>query len=893
MRRLFRLATGRSTSDEDFAAEAKLHVDLRTQELIEGGMSPAAAREAASRHFGDLERISRSCREIDQNRERSMRRTELFQELRHDVRFAYRTLVRSPAFTVVAILTLALGIGATAAMFTVVNGVLLRPLPYPNAPGLVLVWTTPKSSPGVEWPFAAGNFLDLRNESRVLEHVSAFRARSFILTSDGNSELLEGARVTAGFFEALGMQPLLGRTIATEDDRAGAPHVVLLGYGLWQRRFGGDPNILGQLVALNDSSYQVVGVMPKGFAFPRGAELPSGLGFPGRSELWIPMAFLPADAENRGSQNLAVVGLLKSGRTVEDARADIALFWRGLIQRVPPLAEVLSPLVVALQDDATHGIRRSLIVLLGAVAFLLLIACANVSNLLLTRSTARHREVAIRVALGAGNRRLARQFLVENLLLALAGGACGVLLAVAGKGALFGMLPGHLPRVDDITVDWSVLALMLGIVIVAGIAFGITTAAHMTRSDHSEVLRGTGKSSVGRAHRRTRQGLIVAEVALSFILLAGAAALGRSFIVLQRVQSGMDSQGVFTAQLILPLTETFDPARDPPRWARFFREITDRLATRPGVIAAGAVTALPLSGAWESTGFSIEGRPAAEPGQTPIAQYAGVSDGYFRALRIPLRSGRFFGAEERRDSATSMIISESMAARYFPGENPIGRRIKAFFPFALEIVGVVGDVRQTTLDSPIVPSIYFPLAEYPAPNMSIVVRSQQDARALESLLREVLKEVDPGIPLSRPETMLDVLAGSLAQQRFSLILLAFFACAALGLATVGIYGVIANVVSGRTRELGIRLALGAEPKAVRLLVLRDGLVLSGLGVVIGGLGAMALGRVLASLVYAVNPVDPLALACVAVLLLGVGTAASILPALRAMRIDPIAALRAE
>lgn len=897
-RRLFRLDTGRSTADGDADQELALHLDLAAQELIQQGMTPEAAREEARRRFGDLASVRRRLARIDHAGERGRRRAEWWDALGQDLRFAVRTLRRQPGFALAAVLTLGFGIGATTAILSVVDGVLLRPLPYPNGGRAVLVWIANREvGPSRQLPFSAANFVDFRARTETLAPVAAFRSWGYTLLSpDGEAEQLAGARSSAGLFEALGVRPRLGRAFERGDELPNAEPVAILGDGLWRRRFGADPAIVGQPITLSGQRFTVVGVMPPGFHFPRGAELPAASGFGARTEVWTPLVLAPGELQFRGTLNLTVLGLPKPGLGRAAVDADLAAVFQQLEKQYPDFNTNLTAQASPLLETAVAGVRGALLVLLGAVGFLLLIACVNVSNLLVTRAAARHRELAIRRALGAGRGRLFRQLVTENLMLALAGGVLGVLVAAAGKGGLLALAPAALPRTDDVAVDWRVLSAVAALVLLVGIVFGGIVSAEVGSAGPVDRLREGARDSGGRSGRRLRSAMVVLEVATSLLLLAGAGVLGRTFLNLRRVEPGLSADGVLTARVSLPLlTSDFTQfGRLAPGWARFHGTLTEQLARQPGIRHVGVTTSLPLSGRWENSGFAIVGRPPPEPGRWLSALFAGVSDGYFEAVGMRLVRGRFFGPSDREPGQAGMIINEAMARRYWPGEDPIGARVISLFgEDGVEVVGVVADIRQRALATPPEPVMYFPLARYPSPSMILVVAGDpaHDPRALLPAVRETLRAVDPGVPLTEVRTMREVLAESLAEERFSATLLGGFALAALGLAVVGLYGVISFGVARRSREIGIRLALGAEPGRVLALVLREGLGLSLLGVVIGLVGAVALGRVLAGLVYDVSPTDPVTLAAVALLLIGVAVAASAVPARRAMRLDPLRALR--
>ena len=897
-RHLFRLATGRSTAAEDLDEELRLHLDLRVAELIEDGWEADAARAEAARRFGNVDHHRRITAGIDRGREGEMRRSEWWDEVRQDFHFALRTLRRQPGFSAVAVLTLAFGIGAATAILSIVNGVLLRPLPYPNADRVVQVWQT--GQPGTAFdgtvlPFSTANFVDVRAQSSAFRELAAFRNWNYTLTLGGEADLLAGVRASPGFFEALGVKPAVGRTFTAADEQAGSEAVAILGDGLWRRRFGADPAIVGRAITLNGEQFTVVGVMPRGFQFPRGTELPAAFQFAARTELWTPLVVSPSELEFRGTLNLAVIGLPRADVTPAAVAADLELVMGRVAEQNPRLAGSMTARAGSLREQAVAGVRPALLVLLGAVGFLLLIACVNVSNLLLTRTAARYREVAVRTALGAGRHRLLRQFVTENLLLALAGGGLGVVVAGLGKNALLALAPESLPRLDDVAVDWRVLGGVMALVLLVGLGFGALVVSEALQGDQIEALREGSKGSGGRARRRLRQGLVVLEVAVSVVLLAGAGLLGRTFLNLRSVGPGLRTDRVMTAQVSLPLV-TSDFRQFPrlaPGWARFYQQLTDQLAERPGIEAVGVVTTLPLTGAWESTVPRIEGRPAPEPGEGREVMFAGASEGYFQALGIPLVRGRLFSIQDRDSASAVALVNEAMARTYWPGQDPVGEHLEAFFGRPLEIVGIVGDVRVRDVASPPPPAMYFPLSVYPGPTMQLVVRTAGEPLGQLPAIRATLRELDPTVPLTTPRTMEDVLAQSLAQQRFSALLIGGFAVAALLLAVLGLYGVISFGVARRRREIGVRLALGAEPGRVVSMVVREGLLMAAIGVLIGLVGAVALGRLLAGLVYQVSPTDPLTLGTVAALLLGVAALASLVPARRAMRVDPVSALREE
>lgn len=818
-------------------------------------------------------------------------------ELQQDLRFAWRAAWKHPGYSVAAVLTLACGIGAVTTMLSVVNGVILRPLPYPNADRAVLLWTTGRPGtpgPSGNLPLSGPNFQDLRDGASTLEQAAAFRSWPLTFEGSGDTELLAGAKVSAGLFRVLGVQPVLGRTFTADDDVPGAEPVVILGHGIWRTRFGSDPGVLGRSITLDTARYTVVGVMPPGFAFPRGAELPSGFRFPARTELWIPLALPPGELIMRGLQNLAAVALPRPGISRDQVAADLDLVMARIEEQSPGFNTNMTVRPEDLLAGPVEQVGPALYVLLGAVALLLILACANVGNLLLTRSVARQREVAVRGALGASRHRMARQFIAENLVLAGIGGAAGLVLAVILQQAVLAVAPAGLPRMDDIGLDWRIFAFVLALMLLIGLGLGAVSAGQLTAAGAGlEELRDGTRSSGGPGARRFRKGLTTLEVALSVMLLVGAVTLGRTFLALRQVEPGLDPAGVVTARLVQPFKPTSfaEFGRMIPLWARFQASLLDQVRTIPGVREAAVVTSLPLSGAWEGTAFAIEGRPEPTPEQPVTASFAGISPGYFATMGIPILQGRDFSRSDP-DSLPGVIVSRSTALAYWPGEDPLGARIRVFGSW-LTVIGIAGDVRARDLATEPERTLYLPPSVYTAPSVTLVVAARGDPLGLVPAVREQLRRLDRGTALTSVVTMDEVLAESLAQQRFNALLLGGFSLAALALAVLGLYGVISFGVARRAREFGVRLALGAQPGGVQRMVLREGLMLSLAGVTAGIAGAVALSRVVSRLVYGAAATDPVTLVSVALLLTTVTLLATLLPARRAMRVDPAVVLREE
>jgi predicted permease len=908
MKRTFRLSDSRPDARRDVDDEIRFHLDMRAQELIAQGVSREQAWIEARRQFGDVAAIEAECRVVRADRARERGRREWLRGIMMDLRYALRSLRTNAGFTTAAVLTLGLGIGAAAAVFTVVDGVLIRPLPYADPSRLTMVWLTSPTSRSLspELPLSTGFYLDARNAVKGLAPMAAFRSWPYVLGPTGagsEPEQIAGARVEPELFATLGVQPVLGRAFTRTETVAGGPRVAMISYGLWQRRFAGARDVVGRMVTLSGERYTVIGVMPRGFAFPRGAELPPGLQFGPRTDIWAPLVFSEADRTNYGTLNLSAVARFAPGVDPRTARSELTAFGERLLKEIGQPPGWLAYTLVGVEDQASRSVRRGLLVLLGAVGFVLLIACTNVANLLIARTGAREREFAVRAALGAGRLRVARQLITENVVLALGGALVGAAIAVGGSRVMLALVPGSLPRADDVGVDARVLVFTLAVALVAGIVFGLAGAWHIGRQSVAVTLQTAGARLTGNLRRRLGRRLVVAsEVALSVILLVGAGLLAGSFARLQRVTPGFDPHGALTARVLLPVGDQFDFARDGPGWARFFDELTARLDALPGVHAAGAVSSLPLSGAVESGGFAIEGRPAPAPGEMPNAEYGVVSGDYFAAMSIRLLAGRVFDSRDRADAPGVVIVNREFVRRYFPDASPIGHRIRPGFDFSRgalrEIIGVVDDVKQTGLDAATLPGVYVPEAQMTYPFMTIVVRaacaSESDACDPTTMLpaiRRELASMDGSLALSDVKPLGEVFAASIARQRFSMTVLGVFATLALVLALVGLYGVIALSVAQRRREIGVRMALGAQPRDVLGLVLGEGMRVTVLGVAIGVGGAVALSGVLRSLLYDVSATDPRFFATAAVLVAIVSLAATYIPARRALSVDATVVLR--
>jgi putative ABC transport system permease protein len=802
-----------------------------------------------------------------------------------DLRHAARRLRRSPGFTATVLLTMALGVGATTAMFSAVHGVLLKPLPYPEPDGLVMIRGTSKAAPGRPGVISYPDYLDWVRQAATFESMAALYGFDLALTGPAGPERLSGARVTASFFKVLRVRPARGRLFTEEVDRPGGERVAVLGDALW-RRLGADPALVGRTLALDGEPYTVIGVLPAGFRPPREVR---------RAEVFEPLSLEHGSLEERGNRFLAAIGRLRPGATAAEARADLARIALGLERDHPDEDAGAGAMVESLHADTVGDVQRPLLVLMGAVAFLLLIACTNTANLVLPRALARRREVAVRAALGAGRSRLARELLVESLLLGLVGGAAGIALAHFGLEALISLAPKDAPRLEDVALDGGVLGFSLALSLLTGVAFGLAPALSASVADLRTALHESGRSPA-LARRRGARLLVVGEIALSLVLLAGAGLLLESFRRAVSVAPGFDPAGVLTLSTSLP------PARypRPDQRAAFYAELVARLQARPGVVSAAAITSLPVGGGSTiSTRFDVEGRPAPAPGQRPRADFNAVTSGYFRTMRIPQRKGRVFTDTDRRGSPAVAVVSEALAAEVFPGEDPLGQRLRlgvateAGDPVTFEIVGIVGDVRPFGWVGPVRPQVYVPHAQQSWPFMSLVVRTAGDPFPLVGVLRGELAALDPqqSAPNVRPLSALG--SDALAPNRFVLALLGAFALLGLALATVGVYGVVSGSVDARAGEIGLRLAVGADSRDVRGMVMGQAARLAAAGVALGLIAAFALTRVMQTLLFGVSATDLRTFGAVAAVLPAATLLASYLPARRASRIDPARVLREE
>jgi putative ABC transport system permease protein len=809
-----------------------------------------------------------------------------------DFKHGLRVLLKNPGFTAAAIIVLALGIGANTAIFSVVNAVLLRPLPFRDPSSLVQVWHVPppKSFPGMtEFSVSAANFIDWQRRNDVFDKMAIYTGSSLNLTGREQPEALQGAAVSADFFSILQVPPMLGRTFTPDEDQQGKNHAVILSYGLWKSRFAANPNIAGQSVSFDGQSYIVTGVMGPKFKFP------------GWAQYWTPMGWTDKERAVRGEHHYMVIARLKPNTPMLQAQAQMNAISSRLEQRYPEDDKGWGAIVIPLREQLVSDVRPALLVLLGAVAFVLLIACANVANLVLAKTFGRRKEIAIRVALGASGSRVVQQILAETLLLSLAGGALGLLLANSGIALILKFLSDNLPTSTEVSLDATVLAFTIFISIATGVIAGLLPAIRMTKTNVNDALKqGLGKTDSDSSGRRTRSILIVSEVALSLILLVGAGLMIRSLWLLSTLNAGFNSHNVLTMTMVVPHNKYSRPVDE----IAFFDRVLTKVRALPGVASAGLIDDLPLNGDGSHQPIAIEGRPVQAMSDQPEVDTRVITPGYLTTMRIPLRRGRDLSAADGPDSAGVVLISESMAKRFWPNEDPIGRRLTmTFYPDKVrEIVGIIGDVKLDSMDAAASSAtVYVPVAQISGSSlgewhsfpMQLTVRTQSQPASLTSAVTAAIHSIDSDQPVTDIMSMEDVVDTSLSQRRFSMLLLAAFAVLAVLLAAVGIYSVLAFAVRRRVREIGIRVALGAEVKDILRLVIAEGMKPALIGVLLGVAGALALGRVLAGFIYGIAAYDPLTFAAGATLLAAVALLASIIPAYRAARIEPTRALREE
>jgi putative ABC transport system permease protein len=802
--------------------------------------------------------------------------------IRQDIRYAFRRLIKSPAFTLVALLTLALGIGANSAIFSVVNAVLLQPLPYRAPEQIVGIYHL---SEGRRATMSGPNFTDVKKLNTTLQDAAAYTRSRVILTGQGEPVRLDTAEVSASLFDLLGVPAMRGRTFRPDENEKGKTHVAVLSHELWQQRFGGDEAVVGRRLTLDGISYEVVGIMPPKFSFPAARAL------------WTPLEYSEDfTTKQRGAWYLQAVGRTRPGVSVEQARAEIDTIGKQLAKQYPDANAGVDMTAVSLHEAMVGNVRQAFWVLLGAVGFVLLIACVNVANLLLARAASRESEIAVRTALGANRARLVRQLMTESLILGLAGGALGLLLAVWGVEALIALEPQGIPRLNEVRVDPVVIGFTMALSALTGLLFGVFPAFQSTRGGISSTLKEGGRGALTtRGGARMRTTLVVAEVALAVTLLAGAGLLIRSFSRLASVDPGFQVKPALTFELSLPDSRYEDRARQ----VAFFDQLLPRLEAIPGVTNAAGVISLPLSGTSLVLTFEVEGRPPLPPAQQPAMQVRIATANYFKTIGIPLKRGRFFTDEDRMATPQVALITEAAAKQYFPNEDPIGKKIKLGWGHdgkyaGGEVVGVIGDVKDAALDEPDPPQIYLPYGQWPVQSMSVILETAVPPDSVAEPARRAVYSIDGSLPAGNMRTLQQLVARSISQPRFYMTLLAVFAAVALTLAAIGIFGVLSYAVAQRTREIGIRMALGAHESTVLGLVVREAMVMSAAGVAIGLVAALALTQwLVAQLLFQTSPHDPTTFVVVAMVLTAVSMLAAYLPARRATRVDPIVALRAE
>jgi putative ABC transport system permease protein len=866
----------RDRVERDLAEEIEAYLEMLTQAKVAEGLKPEDARRAALIELGGVDQVKERVREV--------RVGYLLGTVWQDLRYSVRTLLKSPAFTIVAVLSLALGIGANTAIFSVVNGILLRPLPYPEPERIVAVWHTPpqESFPGMtRFSVSPGNYLDWREQSRAFEQMAIYQYAGLSLSAGADPVPVTGAAISSDFFSVLRTQVDKGRAFSPDEEQPGREQVVVLGHGLWQRAFGANPNLIGQTVTLNSRSFTVVGIMPAGFEFPSEAEL------------WVPLAWEAAERQTRAIHDYLVIARLKRDASLAQAQAEMSTISNRLEQQYPEANKGWGALVTPLKEDLVGDVRPALLVLFSAVGFVLLIACANVANLLLARGANRRKEIALRIALGATRGRIIRQLLCESVLLSVGGGLLGLLLANWGGQMLVRLSAGSLPSSGEVGMDSWALGFTLLVSLIAGVLAGVAPAMQFSKNELSETLKqGSGRGGGSSVKQSTRKALVVCEVALSLILLVGAGLMIRSFWKLQSVDPGFDTSNTLTLSVGLPSTRYPEPQQQ----LAFHDRVLEQLAALPGVVAVGSTTTIPLTGGGSRQPFTIEGRPAPPVSEQPLAQTRYVSPDYFRAMGIPLKQGRAFDDRDREGAPQVVIISEAMARRFWPGQDPLGQRLTASFHLkqgAREVVGVVGDVKSRGLDDEAAATMYLPFRQAPRPWITFVARTASDPQGFVQPVSRAVYAVDREQALISVRTMEQVLTESLSGRRFNMTLLISFAGLALALAAVGVYGVMNYSVMLRRRELGIRIALGARGLDVLRLVLGQGLALTLIGVGVGMAGAYALTRLMASLLYGVTATDFVTFGSVSGVIILVGLLASFLPARRATKVDPMIALRSE
>jgi putative ABC transport system permease protein len=882
-RRLFRLPwRTRRQIGADVDEELRFHLDMRAAELRALGLSTDAARAEAMRQFGDLEDARHYITAVDRATEAAHRRSEYMGDLRQDIIYAARKLRSAPAFTLTVILTLALGIGANTAIFSVVDGVLLRPLPFPEADRVMRLRFIYNGEPDAGSP---PELRDFRTRSQTMQSLAMYTGRSINLVRDGaDPELRVGVQVSANWFNILGISPQLGRAFAEGEDREGAPKVAILSDVVWRRDFNADRGIIGRAIRLNGDQVTVIGVVP------------AGRGYPFTAEIWTPLVFTSYELSDahRGARYLSMIGRLRSGATVEQAERELAQIAASIAQAFPTEYKTFALQPVPLQAAIVGDLERPLLVIMGAVAFVLLIACANVANLFLVRATGRESEMAVRTALGAGRSRLVRQLVTESVLLSVLGGAAGLFLASWGMKVLLRLAPPNLPRVGEATIDGTALGITIIVALATGLVFGLLPALQIGGDVASALRAGARGTRTRQVTARARGGIVIAEVALAVMLLVGAGLLLRSFQRLLSVDPGFRPDNVLTFRVSLPeRSYASDTAQ-----RNFVTALDERLHALPGVRQAAMASALPLDGSDFTLSFTVRGRPPVPKNDEPATQIVAATPELFSAIGIPVQRGRLYSSDAQPGTPKVVVVSREFVRRYFPNEDPLGHYVDLGWSQNGDrrggtIIGVVGDVKQGALDQETPPLLYLPYAQTPLANLRIVLKTAVPPASLTKAVHAAVREIDRELPVFAVRPLAEYVSTSVGPQRFYATLVGLFALVALALAAVGLYGVIAYAVSQRTHELGVRVALGATGRRIAAMVVSQGLTLTLVGVLLGVAAAIVVTRVLQTLLFGVSALDPLTFGVVLGLLVAVAAVASYVPARRAARVDPLIAMRGE
>ncbi len=880
---LWRNLVNKDRVEHELTEEVQAYLEMLAETKIAEGLDPAEARRVAFIEMGGVEQIKESVREV--------RMGQTINTMWQDLRYGARILLTKPGFTIIAVITLALGIGANTTIFSVINSLLLKPLPFPEAERLVLLWESQVNDPESWNIVSAPNFEDWQRQNDVFASIAMFDSagNGYNLAGGGEPERVSGVRVSSSFFEVLGVKPRIGRTFLPDEETPGKHQVVVISDGLWHSRYAADPDLLGKTIKMDGEDFTVIGVMPPEFEFQFWSE---------PRQLWVPVVYTEGDRE-RGSHSFIVIARLKPRVTMEQARAQMNTIGLSLAEQYPKDNAGKSVTVESMGGFGLEDQRMMLLTLLSVAGFVLLIACVNVANLLMARGAMRQRELAIRSALGASRARMVRQLLTESLLLAFAGGLSGILVAIWSSRLLLEVLPGNLRSVpfrslNDITIDFKVLAFTWGITCLTGIIFGLAPALIFSKRNVNESLQEGSRGTTAGGGARLRQGLVILEVALALVVLTGAGLMIQSMMRLLNVEPGLNPTNLLAMSMSLPQENLY---YGPPTHPQFAHELQEQVGSIPGVIAVSAISHLPIGGGYAGRGFVIEGRP--DPGEEdqPSARYSITCPNYFQTMEIPLVGGREFTEQDSQNAPGVIVINETLARRYWPDEDPIGKRIKigGFDSDApwLTIVGIAQDVRQSGLDQPSRPQFFRPYNQAAWPVMTIVVRTTSSPAPLIKPIKQALLRIEPDRAVSGIRTMDEVLSNSLAPHRFPMLLLLAFSFVALTLAAVGISGVVSFSVSQRTREIGIRIALGARRGDVLRLVLNRSMGAAIIGVGLGLVGSFALTRFLTGLLFEVKPMDPIVLGAVTVILTVVAFVSCYLPARRAMKVDPIIALRCE